>query len=141
MSNIPLDSSRIGPLFESRIGREPVVWGKTPQFTYADAETAAYVERDIARFKTQAKQVLGEELSALVGELQTGSEPRTVLHGVLRYGDSSVARVAGYIGRTVDEVETTVQSLSFLGVLEPSGLDNYGDIQYRVDDNAEWFAA
>jgi hypothetical protein len=139
-SDVPLEGSSIGPLFASRIGPEPVSWGQTQDFVYADPEVGEYVEREAARLRLAALPTLRDELSALIMELRSGTEPQTVLHGFLQWGESSVPKVAGFLGKRVDDVQLTVQALSDLGVLKLSRLDGFGDVQFVVDPNAEVFA-
>ncbi len=140
-SDVPLDESLIGPLFANRIGLEPVRWGQTPDFTYADSEVGDYIEREIATLKIAALPILHHELTALLEELQSGTEPKTVLHGFLEWGESSVPKVAGFLGQRAGDVQLTVQSLSNLGVLKQAArVDVFGDAQFIVDPNAEIFA-
>lgn len=140
---LPLDESMIGPLSSSSITAEPVAWGidATQTVVCADPETQAWLDAWAEHYTQDAKQVFREEVDALCTAVQEGTEPATVLHGMLRYGKSAVPKIAGYIGRPVGEVEPRIQALNFLGVLVPAReRDSFGNPQYEVDFNAQAFA-
>ncbi|MDB5185941.1 MAG: hypothetical protein JWL85_464 [Candidatus Saccharibacteria bacterium] len=134
------DDSLIGPLSASRIGDAPVSWGVWPNFTYADAETGAYVEKEAARIRTAAKLILYEELKALMGEVSQGTEPRSVLHR-LTVGTASIPEIAGECSLLVSEVERTMNALDALGILMPAGQDPFGESLYDINPDAVIAAA
>lgn len=142
-TDIPLDESLIGPLSASQIGNEPVAWGvkKEPVVVCADPETQAYIDQFAERFEQESREILNEELNALLDAIQSGSEPASVLHGFLAYGSSSLPRIAGYLGFPVSEVKPRIEALGFLGVLKLDRRDQYDGEQYIVDPNAAILAS
>jgi hypothetical protein len=103
----------------------------------ADPDVEREVEQQLEHKRRVARSILDNELRALVSELREGSEPHSVLHGLLAWGPISVPALAGYAGLTVTGVKSSLDALGLFGIVILTGTrDEMGAREFEVEPDA-----